>query len=178
MYIHMYPQHASGLASAELPCLSVRASPCVRLLRACVCSVRASAQVFWGNLVDRLGFFRGYAATSITTILLMLALPWTVGSKLAFGSAICGTLFCLGGSIAMFVTVNAQVFGTRNAGEIYSLLFSAFAFASVFGAKITIGLVGKLGWLGVFRILAGLGCTAVTLLALLRKEKQNPAAWD
>jgi len=137
-----------------------------------------AGRVFWGNLVDRLGFFRGYAATSITTILLMLALPWTVGSKLAFGSAICGTLFCLGGSIAMFVTVNAQVFGTRNAGEIYSLLFSAFAFASVFGAKITIGLVGKLGWLGVFRILAGLGCTAVTLLALLRKEKQNPAAWD
>jgi predicted MFS family arabinose efflux permease len=78
----------------------------------------------------------------------------------------------------MFVTVNAQVFGTRNAGEIYSLLFSAFALASVVGAKLTMALVASLGWSGIFKVLAGMGGTALGLLYLLKKEKAKPAPWE
>lgn len=94
-------------------------------------------RVFWGKVVDKIGFQAGYTTTTVLQALLMLALPLTVGSKAAFAAAICAVLFSLGGSIAMFVTVNAQIFGLANAGEIYSLLFSAFALASVVGAKLT-----------------------------------------
>jgi OFA family oxalate/formate antiporter-like MFS transporter len=137
-----------------------------------------AGRVFWGNLVDRLGYFRSYFATSTMTILLMLSLPFTVNAPSLFAAAVCGALFCLGGAIAMFVTVNAQVFGTRNAGEIYSLLFSAFALASVVGAKLTMALVASLGWSGIFKVLAGMGGTALGLLYLLKKEKAKPAPWE
>jgi hypothetical protein len=109
-------------------------------------------RLFWGNIVDKIGFQKGYTTTTALSIAMMLLLPFTTGNKLAFAAAVCSALFCLGGSIAMFVTVNAQTFGVRNAGEIYSLLFSALAFASVFGARLTMGLVDKVGWGGIFKV--------------------------
>ena len=135
-------------------------------------------RVFWGRLVDRIGFQTGFTLTTVIQGLLMLSLPLTVGSKFAFATAVCTALFCLGGSIAMFVTENAQVFGLANAGEIYSLLFSAFALASVVGAKLTIGLVATIGWDGIFKVLAGMCATAVGFLYLLRRETAQPAPWE
>ena len=98
----------------------------------------------------------------------------------------------------------------RNAGEIYSVLFSSFALASLVGAKLTMTLVSKVrtadgvgrsassvgtalgviptypqpllvrqvGWAGIFKVLAGMGCVAVGLLRLLHQEKKNPAPWE
>ena len=78
----------------------------------------------------------------------------------------------------MFVTANAQIFGLANAGEIYSLLFSAFALASVTGAKLTMRLVSTVGWGGIFKVLAAMLTAAVGLLSLLRIETSNTAPWD
>ena len=79
----------------------------------------------------------------------------------------------------MFVTANAQIFGLANAGEIYSLLFSAFALASVTGAKLTMGLVAKVGWGGIFQVLAAMLTAAVGLLTLLRIEQETTEpGWD
>lgn len=159
-------------------------------------------------MVDKIGFQWGYTSTTVLQALLMLSLPFTVGSKvfasgtrkpagcmpegeisqprvlgshtqqLAFAFAVCATLFCLGGSIAMFVTANAQMFGLANAGEIYSLLFSAFALASVTGAKLTMRLVATVGWGGIFKVLATMLAVAVGLLSLLRVETSSKAPWE
>jgi OFA family oxalate/formate antiporter-like MFS transporter len=135
-------------------------------------------RVFWGNMVDKIGFQRGFNTTTLLSILILLLTPLTVGSKLAFGAAISGILFCLGGSIAMFVTVNAQTFGTRNAGEIYSVLFSSFALSSIFGAKLVMRFLPAVGWGGIFKLLATMSTCALGLLALLRAESQKPAPWE
>ena len=82
------------------------------------------------------------------TAALMLAFPFTVNSKLAYASALIGLIFALGGSMVMFITANAQIFGVRKAGEIYSLLFSAISLASLVGAKLTMRLLAPLGWSG------------------------------
>ena len=137
-----------------------------------------AGRVFWGNLFDKIGFFNAYVATSCLTICTMLAMPFTINSKLAFATAISGSLFCLGGAIAMFVTTNAQIFGIRNAGEIYSVAFGAFAVASIVGAKLVMGLLPTLGWGGIFKLLAGMGCAAVALTKLLEEVKKKPAPWD
>ena len=39
-------------------------------------------------------------------------------------------------------------------------------------------LLAQVGWLGIFRMLAGMGCVAVGLLTLLKLESDKPAAWD
>ncbi|GMH71860.1 hypothetical protein TL16_g05766 [Triparma laevis f. inornata] len=101
-------------------------------------------RIFWGDIVDRVGFQKGYNAQTILQLLFMVMLPFTTYSPALFGTAICAALSCYGGSIAMYVTCSAQTFGVKNAGEIYSVLFSALALASVVGAKLVIGLWGRL----------------------------------
>jgi MFS family permease len=49
-------------------------------------------RVFWGKMADKVGFFKGYATTTLLQILLLLLLPLTASSRLAFGSAICATI--------------------------------------------------------------------------------------
>ena len=108
----------------------------------------------------------------------MLALPFAAVSKVAFAAAVCGALFCLGGSIAMYVTCNAQTFGVANAGEIYSVLFSSLALASVVGAKFTIGMLGTVGWHGIFTALAAMGLLNFGMLKLFERETRTKPAWE
>ena len=135
-------------------------------------------RVFFGALVDKVGYVKGYGVTAAATAALMLAFPFTVNSKLAYASALIGLIFALGGSMVMFITANAQIFGVRKAGEIYSLLFSAISLASLVGAKLTMRLLAPLGWSGVFKVLSAMGCAAAGLIYLLSLEKKNPAPWE
>ena len=134
--------------------------------------------MFFGALVDKVGYVKGYGVTAAATAALMLAFPFTVNSKLAYASALIGLIFALGGSMVMFITANAQIFGVRKAGEIYSLLFSAISLASLVGAKLTMRLLAPLGWSGVFKVLSAMGCAAAGLIYLLSLEKKNPAPWE
>jgi len=135
-------------------------------------------RIFWGNVVDTIGYQKGFTASSILLILSMMAFPFTAGTELGFAIAACSSLFCLGGSIAMYVTTNALTFGSKNAGEIYSVLFSSLALTSVAGAKLTIGLLGSVGWSGIWNILAAMGGVNLGLLYLLKKATSKPAAWE
>ena len=45
----------------------------------------------------------------------------------------------------MFLTINAQTFGVRNAGEIYSVLFSAVPIGSLVGMKLSITILKHFG---------------------------------
>jgi len=138
----------------------------------------AVGRVFWGNMLDKFGFQACYTTTTVVQLALLLLLPMTVASKLAFSATLWSIVFCLGGSIAMFAAVNAQVFGLANAGEIYSVLFSGFAVAALFGVKMVMALLPSLGWTNLFKVMAAMCGTAVGLLALLRKETSTPAAWE
>lgn len=134
-------------------------------------------KMFWGIAVDKIGFLKGYSITTVMQIALMLALPFAAVSKVAFAAAVCGALFCLGGSIAMYVTCNAQTFGVANAGEIYSVLFSSLALASIVGAKLTIGMLPIVGWHGIFTVLGGMGLINFGMLKLFKRETDHAAPW-
>ena len=131
-----------------------------------------------GQLADKIGFLKGYTATTVLQVATMLLLPYTAGNRAAFAAAVCSALFCLGSSIAMYVTCNAQTFGTRNAGEIYSVLFSALALASVVVVIVIVVVVGSVGWSGVFKVLAARGLANLGFLGLLRSEVAKPAPWS
>ena len=135
-------------------------------------------RIFWGGIVDKVGFQKGYNAQTLLQLLFMLVLPLSANSPLLYGAAICSACSLYGGSIAMYVTCSAQTFGVKNQGEIYSVLFSALALASVVGAKLVIGLLPSVGWKGIFGVLAGMCATNVGLLELFKREKKIRAVWE
>jgi hypothetical protein len=130
-------------------------------------------RVFWGKMADKVDFFKGYATTTLLQILLLLLLPLAASSRLAFSSAVCATIFCLGGNISMFASVNAKFFGVCNAGEIYSVLFSAFALAVIGGSQLTKSLLVKIGWSGIFRLMAAMCGAAALGAGVAEKGNQN-----
>ena len=137
-------------------------------------------RLVFGRLIDFYGFQRCYHATVLLQILNMLALPFTTGSRAAFLAVVCSAIFCLGGSNAMYVTVTSQIFGARNAAEIFSVLFSAVAIGSLFGARLAMACVPTVGWAGVFRLLACLCAANLAGLKILRdvlRENRCGKSW-
>ena len=58
-------------------------------------------RIFWGGVVDKVGFQKGYNAQTLLQLLFMIALPLSINSPLLFGISICSALSLYGGSIAM-----------------------------------------------------------------------------
>ena len=67
---------------------------------------------------------------------LILERPLTVASKMAFSATIWSIVFSLGGSIAMCAAVNVELFGLANAADIYSFVFSGFAYCVGFVGNV------------------------------------------
>ena len=135
-------------------------------------------RVIWGRLIDKLGFQVAWTTTTVIQFTTMLLMPLATTSKAAFAALVCSSLLCLGGTNSMFITINAQTFGVRNAGEIYSVLFSAVPFSSVFGTKMAATLLGQFGWNTVFRVLACMCIANMGLLAVLRGVMSQPLPLD
>ena len=124
-------------------------------------------RLFWSSMVDVFGFEKPYMCLTVLQAALMAALPFCVNSRSLFAGCVALIYFTLGGNFAMFPTVNAQTFGTANAPEIYSLLFTAFATSGIVGAKFTQAMLKSLGWTGVFQVLAGMTLLSLGLVQTL-----------
>jgi len=135
-------------------------------------------RILWGRLIDKHGFQKSWMSTTVMQTMNMLLLPYATRSKTYFAAAICSTLLCLGGCNAMYITVNAQTFGVRNSGEIYSILFSAVSLASLFGARLAKALLGPYGWRGVFRVLACMCASNLGLLLWLQRVVSVSPPWS
>mmetsp|Transcript_8780 Transcript_8780/g.12212 ORF Transcript_8780/g.12212 Transcript_8780/m.12212 type:complete len:458 (+) Transcript_8780:73-1446(+) len=89
-------------------------------------------------------------------------------SPTAFLASTCISFFLLGGIFSTSPTAAALAFGPETAPLIYSLMFSAFAFASVGGVKLAKQLIPLLGWTSLYHVLALLTFTAAPLITVLK----------
>lgn len=123
-------------------------------------------RLFWAASVDTLGFKRPFALMlalqAANTYLVPLA-----DSLPAYLLATCVAFFCLGGTFSTAPTCCALAFGAQNAPRIYSLLFTAFACASIGGVEVAKKLVPTLGWTPVFKLLSAASVGALVVLPLL-----------
>lgn len=124
-------------------------------------------RLFWGAIVDVYGFEKPYSVIALLEAALLLLLPRVTDSKALFGAVLCGIFFCLGGNFVVFPTVNAKLFGVRNAPEIYSVLFTGFAVAAIGGAEVTKALLGSIGWGGLIHVMTVCALFGLVLLNLL-----------
>jgi OFA family oxalate/formate antiporter-like MFS transporter len=116
----------------------------------------AGGRVIAGILSDKLG--------RINTMLLVFGLQfinfvlffsYTTEMSMLLGAAICGA--CYGANLTLFPATTADLYGTKNLGMNYGLVFSAWGVGGVFG-----GLLG-----GVVRDVTGTYVTAYLIAAAL-----------
>jgi OFA family oxalate/formate antiporter-like MFS transporter len=123
----------------------------------------ALGRIVWGATSDRVG-------RTITMAVMFAILGTTMiifGSQtdvlmLTIGASIIG--FCFGGNFALFPSSTADFFGTKNVGNNYGFVFTAYGIAGVFGPILAGTIVEQTGGYGqAFTILGILAYVAVVL---------------
>jgi len=96
----------------------------------------ALGRVIWGSLSDKLGrvnsLFVMYLIAGLA-MFLMSSITMTYFTFLGLCSLIG---FCFGGFLALFPSLTADYYGTKNFGTNYGIMFMAFGIAAIIGPKI------------------------------------------
>lgn len=96
----------------------------------------ALGRIIWGSLSDKLGRVNSLLIMYIlaaVAMFLMSTITMNYGSFLGLCSLIG---FCFGGFLALFPSVTADYYGTKNVGTNYGLIFVAYGIAAIIGPKI------------------------------------------
>ncbi len=92
-------------------------------------------RIFWGYVSDRLGRYYALASIYLVSAVAMFLLT-RVGSFVPFVLTIAGVGLCFGGLLGIYPTVTADMFGLKNLGQNYGIMFSAFAAAAIIGPRL------------------------------------------
>ncbi len=128
----------------------------------------AAGRIIWGTLSDRLGRITSLLIMYILAALAMFAMSFMT---MGYGSflGLCSLIgFCFGGFLALFPSVTADYYGTKNVGTNYGMIFVAYGTAAIIGPKIGTAVAFTQAFL-----IAGILCAiAAGLSMLVRKAPQ------
>ncbi len=117
-------------------------------------------RIVWGTMSDKLGRKPSIVIMLATQGVLVICFQWMAGSvaMLYLGATLIG--FNFGGNFALFPTITADTFGTKNIGQNYGWVFLSYGVGGIFGPILG----GRLGDMGNFPLTFTI-CGALCLLA-------------
>lgn len=127
-------------------------------------------RIIWGTVSDKIGRKISLFIMTLTQGIMMLLFYYAMSGNqylLYLGATIIG--FNFGGNFALFPTATADFFGTKNVGQNYPWVFTAYGIGGIIGpimAGITKDISG--GWLYAF-VISGIACIVAAIIALTLK---------
>lgn len=132
-------------------------------------------RILWGVISDRIG--RKMSIILMTGIQGVVVIMFTVmaGSVvlLYLGAALIG--FNFGGNFALFPTLTADIFGSRNVGQNYPFVFLAYGAGGILGPVFG-GMLGDMGNFSLAFTLSGIMVLAGTGLTILLRPPDSSSA--
>jgi OFA family oxalate/formate antiporter-like MFS transporter len=129
-------------------------------------------RILWGMLSDKLG--RKTSIITMTAIqgVVVILFTFMAGNEylLYLGATLIG--FNFGGNFALFPTITADTFGSKNVGQNYPWVFLAYGFGGIIGPILG----GKLGDIGNFPLaftIAGIAVLVGTVLTIMVKPAKK-----
>ncbi|MDD3852460.1 MAG: OFA family MFS transporter [Syntrophomonadaceae bacterium] len=129
----------------------------------------AAGRIIWGTLSDKLGRMNSLLAMYILaagSMFAMSSIAMNYGSFLGLCSLIG---FCFGGFLALFPSITADYYGTKNVGTNYGVIFVAYGSAAIVGPMIATSMPSLTG---AFLIAAILCAVAAGMSLLVRRAPQ------
>lgn len=129
-------------------------------------------RILWGTMSDYLGRKRSIVLMAGTQGVIVILFTLMAGNEylLYLGATLIG--FNFGGNFALFPTITADTFGTKNVGQNYPYIFLAYGVGGIFGPLLG----GKLGDLGNFALaftICGVLCIIGAILTGLVKPPKK-----
>ena len=131
-------------------------------------------RIAWGAMSDKLGRKLSIVIMTASQGVLVILFPFMAGTTalLYLGATLIG--FNFGGNFALFPTITADTFGTKNVGKNYGWVFLAYGVGGIFGPIMG----GKLGDMGNFPLafmIAGIGCLVAAAIIFFVKPATKKA---
>ena len=131
-----------------------------------------AGRIVWGKLADKINFRKTMVIMmSIQAVLLFLY--FTVNVNIIYYIMLTGCLlFCFGGNLSLFPTGTGDLFGKKNMGQNYGVVFSAYGIAGFIGAVAVNQIVLVFGGYITLYIFLGVLSAIAALAAFLIKSKK------
>jgi OFA family oxalate/formate antiporter-like MFS transporter len=91
-------------------------------------------RIIWGRLADVITYKKSMLLMFIIQAILMFLYFTTNSSEIYFLIMTCAIYFCFGGNFSLFPTATADLFGSKNLGPNYGIVFTAYGVAGFIGA--------------------------------------------
>jgi len=126
-------------------------------------------RIVWGKMADLITYKKSMLLMfSIQAILLFLYFT-TNFNEIYFLIMTCAIYFCFGGNFSLFPTATADLFGSKNLGPNYGIVFTAYGISGFLGATMTLPIVNAFGSYLILFIVMGLMSVGAAVLAYLIK---------
>ncbi|MBP1919421.1 L-lactate MFS transporter [Youngiibacter multivorans] len=140
-------------------------SPAVAAIGVSILGIaNASGRAVWGIVSDKLGRFPTVSLIFLVSALSMFLLSYMASTFLVFVISIVGIGSCYGGFFGIYPAITGEMFGLKNMGMNWGVMFTAFAPAAIFGpllaAQVRVN-YGDYSW--AFIIAGGLSILGIIL---------------
>ena len=130
-------------------------------------------RIFWGKLADILDYKKAMLIMFGSQGVLMLFYFLTNASPFFYWVISCALIFCFGGNFSLFPTATTDLFGAKNLGPNYGMVFTAYGIAGFLGATMVQVVVNALGSYLVLFIIMGIMSLIAAGLTFVIKPPKN-----
>lgn len=127
----MMVAHASAIAQVQTGITAAAATAIVSIFSI----FNSGGRLFWGTLSDRIG--RYYTMMAVYTVAAVAVLSLTrVSTTGSFTACVAVIATCWGGTLAIFPTITTELWGAKNSGVNYGLMFLGYSMGGFLGPRV------------------------------------------
>ena len=173
MVIGSYASFAKSLDDSKNFIYVIGASNFV-LIGSLAALFNGAGRIFWGKLADVITYQKAMVLIfSIQAALMLLYFTSNV-DVIYFTVMTCALFFCFGGNFSLFPTATTDLFGSKNLGSNYGILFTAYGIAGFMGATMVNTFVTLFGgYLILFVVMGIMSIGSAVLSFYIKAPKQS-----
>jgi len=130
-------------------------------------------RISWGKIADVFNYKKALMMLFIAQAIMLFIYFTTNVSYGYYFIVTCVIFFCFGGNLSLYPTATADLFGNKNLGQNYGIMFTAYGIAGFIQAVATNNIVLILGgYLPLYILMGVFTIGALILVALLTQPKK------
>ena len=126
-------------------------------------------RIIWGKIADIITYKKAMLMMFLTQAILLFIYFTTNFNEIYFLILTCAIFFCFGGNFSLFPTATADLFGSKNLGPNYGILFTAYGLSGFIGATMVNSFVMLFGgYLTLFIVMGTMSLCSFALVYLIK----------